>query len=403
MTSRILTSAAVICVLLCTGANIPSAAAQTSTVTASEGWDATLTTGVKYTSWRRTKGDVGGAQTGAQTTAPVQLDVTGKTIPAWLLSFKAKTALYDSHRSFAGGALKGDKNGITDMLLSGRAAYLGYGGIVPFYELGLNLPTGDSLLRGNQKFTRMDPDLVDLPSYGEGFNVAQTAGVMFPVSYFSRITTGLGYTWRGAYDKEDFANVSHDVDPGNVYRAFVNYDYKNAAFNYGLNFTYARETAMQVDDADTFKSGDAFVVGGNAGYEWTPQARSSVSAQYATTRTDEVQTGAGLADEPFNTNGPSLSLGAAHTQKVSDRLDVTGRVGYMRRFENEWSSAVADYLPARTKVSAGVDVTYQLTPDLSFSLSPQAFRLKDDDHPFFPDPAYTYVGYSVGAGMKAKF
>lgn len=385
------------------GMAMPAYADSQTNTAKGDSWESSVTTGAKYTSWRRTKGDPAGmTQKGSQWTAPLDFEIKGRPVNDWAFAFEGKTAYYDSHRSLLGGMLKGSHSGITDTLVKGRAAYLGYG-VVPFYELGFNLPTGDSSLLGNAKFSRMDPDLVDLPSYGEGFNVIQTAGVVVPVSFFSSLTAGVGHTYRGTYNKEDFADDSFKVDPGNVFRALLAYNYKRDALAFGLTGNYAYETEMRLNGAKVFQSGDRYGLNGDVSYSWVPGSTSSIGAGYSYTSTDDVAVGGALAKEPFNTNGPSFVASLGHAEALSDALTLGGRLGYMRRYENEWSQAVADFLPARTKHSFGMDLTYRPSETVSASLTPQIFRMKDEDRPAMPTPAHTYFGYAVGAGVNISF
>ena len=74
--------------------------------------------------------------------------------------------------------------------------------IRPLLGLSLNLPTGNSYLPGNQRFTRMDPDLVDVGSYGAGFNVNPTAGFIIGLNETTAVSLSAGYTWQGDFTKK---------------------------------------------------------------------------------------------------------------------------------------------------------------------------------------------------------
>ena len=66
----------------------------------------------------------------------------------------------------------------------------------------INAPTGKSALYNNARFARMDGDLVDQGSYGEGWNFGPTAGVNIPLSQSLILTLSGGYTQRNPYAKE---------------------------------------------------------------------------------------------------------------------------------------------------------------------------------------------------------
>ena len=48
----------------------------------------------------------------------------------------------------------------------------------------------------------MDPDLVDISTFGEGLNIGPTVGVNIPLTEAWLLTMSAGYTPRGAYDME---------------------------------------------------------------------------------------------------------------------------------------------------------------------------------------------------------
>ena len=70
-------------------------------------------------------------------------------------------------------------------------------------SLGLNLPTGKSALFGAAAYARMDPDLVELSSFGEGTNIGPTIGFNIPLTSAVLLTFSVGHTWRGSFNLED--------------------------------------------------------------------------------------------------------------------------------------------------------------------------------------------------------
>ncbi|MDB5648491.1 MAG: hypothetical protein JWL62_11, partial [Hyphomicrobiales bacterium] len=79
----------------------------------------------------------------------------------------------------------------------------------------------DSAIYGFAFPPRMDPDYVDLPSFGEGLNAGATVGVNVPLATTTMLTLSAGYVGRGKFDREDFvappaAQTAIRIDPGNV-------------------------------------------------------------------------------------------------------------------------------------------------------------------------------------------
>ena len=82
----------------------------------------------------------------------------------------------------------------TDTVTSGTITYLGLRGLQPFASLELNLPTGLAALTAAQVNARMDPDLVDISTFGEGLNIGPTVGVNIPLGEAWLLTMSAGYT-----------------------------------------------------------------------------------------------------------------------------------------------------------------------------------------------------------------
>ena len=97
---------------------------------------------------------------------------------------------------------------MTDTALSGTVTYYGWKGIQPFVSLGMNLPTGEPVLFGQSANARMDPNLVDIATFGEGFNIGPTVGFTLPVSNDLLLTLSAGHTWRGSFDQASLLATS---------------------------------------------------------------------------------------------------------------------------------------------------------------------------------------------------
>src|SRR5690606_7366307 len=105
----------------------------------------------------------------------------------------------------------------TDTLFTGTVTYLGLDGFQPFYTMSLNVPTGEAVLLGTKGIARTDPDLVDIPSFGEGFNHGHTIGTNIPITTNLVATFSTGYTNKGAYNREV-------ADPATLNGAFLPLD-----------------------------------------------------------------------------------------------------------------------------------------------------------------------------------
>ena len=92
--------------------------------------------------------------------------------------------------------------GPVDTQASLNATFLNFDSVRPQLGVAVNLPTGTSYLPNNQRFARMDPDLVDIGSYGAGYNVNPTAGFVIGLNQNTAMSFSGGYAWQGAFIRE---------------------------------------------------------------------------------------------------------------------------------------------------------------------------------------------------------
>ena len=105
---------------------------------------------------------------------PVALQVTGKPSDVVKAQFLVRSGWVRSSQTTAG--LSGTVETITDTVMSGTLTYLAINGVQPFVSLNVNAPTGKAVLNGTEANARMDPDLVEIGSFGEGWNIGPTVG-----------------------------------------------------------------------------------------------------------------------------------------------------------------------------------------------------------------------------------
>jgi hypothetical protein len=122
----------------------------------------------------------------------------------------------------------GDRSGevatTIDTQVSATATYLGIDGVQPFASVNFNIPTGKSILYGSQANARMDSDLVDIASFGEGFNVGPTIGLSLAIASNLVATFSAGYTWRGSsrarlFQPAHIPVIATTLNPGDVFTA----------------------------------------------------------------------------------------------------------------------------------------------------------------------------------------
>src|SRR5712691_11324427 len=187
--------------VLCSMAAVASAAsaAEPDVAPKPQSWNVTFATDVRYYSWTGDRGDPttvnGQAGSGSEVYMPFALQIAGKPSEDFKVSFLVRGGTVHAQQGTPGMA--GTVDTVTDTVTSGTLTYLGLNGLQPFVSLNLNLPTGRSALYGSAAFARMDPDLVEIATFGEGFNIGPTVGFNLPITRSLIFTSSVGYTWRG--------------------------------------------------------------------------------------------------------------------------------------------------------------------------------------------------------------
>ena len=164
-------------------------------------------------------------------------------------------------------------NGPIDTQATFNATFQNFDTIKPTFGVALNLPTGNSFLPGNERFTRMDPDLVDVGSYGVGFNVNPTAGFVVGMNESTALSLSAGYAWQGAFTKEAVSlgvtpsnflistfDIRQRVKPGDIFTANANLTSsvgKNLLL--AASFAYMSESKLTIDSVPAGRAGAHYV------------------------------------------------------------------------------------------------------------------------------------------------
>lgn len=391
-------------------------------------WVTTLDFETRYFSWERTKGDLPGQpqQKGTQSYTPFSLQTVGLPTDTWKIELLARGGYVDTSRSalpfapqFGVPFSTGNVATATDTLLTGTVTYLGLDGFQPFYTLSLNLPTGETVLLGKKGIARTDPDLVDIPSFGEGYNHGHTVGANIPVTADLIATFSAGYTNKGSYSREVY-------DPSTLMGAVLPFDRAspgdstafsaNLAGTFGqFSFNLSAATTFYQPDAvngvEIFENGRNVYLSGYASYRWDEMWTSTATASHSHTQkmylADPV-TGTLLA-EPFNSNSDLVSATFAHALAWQSFV-FNGNVGYIHRNANEYSSLAQSFVPAKTKWSAGGGVKYTANDNLTLSVRAERFWIEEDVKPdfgfmvgFVNGVPMSYDGWMVALGATTTF
>jgi hypothetical protein len=385
----------------------------------------------RFSTWQGTRGSNVFAPErgkGTQYYAPLSLGLTYERAGAFRIETKAVTGYASAHHDTVGQEASIDT--LVDTQVATTVTFLSPEIFQPFIGVALNLPTGRTYLPGNTRFTRMDPDLVEIGTYGMGLNVNPTVGLTFAPSSNTAVSLGVGYAWMGAFTREavDLATGIFDamerVKPGDTFTA--NGTITTAIQNLTIagSFVYMAETDLLQNGAPAGRKGNRFVANAVAVYvindRWNFEGNLSWSYLGRDKVADPVL--GSLVDELKNSNSNVFILSAQPNYMVTDRFKVGVNYSLLYRNANSYDVVQEQFVPAKLKQSAGIALAYAATDKLKFDFRLAHFWVVQQNGPFLPvefqkfgfpaqfvseqmlePPSLHYTGWSGGLAAHGQF
>jgi hypothetical protein len=358
-------------------------------------WAVTSATEARFFSWTSTRGNPVGVQapghgSGAELYIPYAVQVVGRPNDDIKVEILGRGGWVWAKQSTSG--LTGEVATSTDTTVSATVTYLGVAGFQPFVALGFNIPTGRSELFGSAANARMDPDLVDISSFGEGLNVGPTVGASFPINNEVTITTSVGYTWRGAYVRENSLSatiftppttqVEANIDPGDVFTAVASVGYKSGAVAASVSGTFSNETSTVQDGVPLYKAGNRFLGSATVSYTWDNSSVTTLNATGSHSERNKVLfVGAPtLITEAMNTNSNLFRLGLQHLIPI-DKFAVGPTASFLYRDHNGYDPATLQFVPEKERWAAGALARYAANDQVTFNARVEFVWTHEGDRP----------------------
>jgi hypothetical protein len=400
-------------------------------VALSERWSAVFASEVRYYAWKADRGSPTNVNessgSGSQLYVPFALQFVGTPSDQFKVELLGRGGWVRSQQRTFG--VSGEVNTVTDTVASGTVTYLGLNGIQPFVSLNLNVPTGKSALFGTAANARMDPDLVEIGSFGEGWNIGPTAGFNVPLAPSLLLTMAAGQTWRGAFDRENSliavaaieTQQLTSLNPGDVFTATASLSYASGPWSASIYGMLSEETTTTEESVAIYKGGRRYYANATLGYSW-PDAWgvTTLTASHVHSNRNEVRfLGASqLVTEPFNTNSNLYRVGLQHLWPVGQLW--FGPVGsYLTRDNNTYDAGTLQFVPAKDRYAAGVLAQVAATQAVSFSLRAEHIWTREGERPAAGGqvfsvlangqvlsaavPVVSSTGWQVAGGFSARF
>ena len=155
-------------------------------------------------------------------------------------------------------------SGPIDTQTSFNVVMLAFESVRPQFGVAMNIPTGTSYLPNNQRFTRIDPDLAMVGSYGAGFNINPTAGFVVGIDQNTAVSLSAGYAWQGKFVREAINlntpgvgafDLKQYINPGDVVTANFNLTTQVANTVIYGSFAYMSESSVTINGIESGRAG----------------------------------------------------------------------------------------------------------------------------------------------------
>lgn len=366
-------------------------------------WSAFTSNEVRYSSWTGTRGanvfapDRG---SGYQVYSPTTIGIDYNLPSEYKLETRLRGGYVYAAQNTPGQLARYE--GPVDTQASFNLTFLNFDSIRPLLGLSLNLPTGTSYLPGNQRFTRMDPDLVDVGSYGVGFNVNPTAGFIIGLNETTAVSLSLGYTWQGNFTREGISltqipdpslpppatvvlssfDLKQRVHPGDAFTANGNISSTFGNLALIASFAYMGSTRASIDGLATGTHGASFTANGAANYQIDERWALSTNVSWNFSEKNEIPDGlGGVLVEPKNSNSNVVIGSIEPSYMATEKVRLALNYSFLYRDHDYYDPLEDQFVPAKQKHSVGGSVTYATTPTSTITLRGSHAWVRQDDGP----------------------
>ena len=374
-------------------------------------WSVSFDTEVRYNFWLGSRGypassTVTNGGSGSQVYVPISVQVSGRLAEDFKFEFLGKSGYVSSKQMTASQV--GSSNTTTDTSLTPTITYLGWESVQPFTSLTLNLPTGTRALFGDNRFARMDGDLVDLGTFGEGFNFGPSVCLNIPFTSDLILTLTLGYTSRGVFNKEgpvsDNPQGTVKTKPGNVASVSADLGYQLDKLSLQGSVSYSRETITYSADVPQYRAGPSYSVSGSVSYKWSDDWLSSLSVSRSySIKNDTFDTATGDMNQESNNSNSAVYRAAADLTYKYNSLSIGPTSSYLYRDRNGYDSATLTFVPAKTKISAGAVASYVIDDKTSIKGRVERAWIKEFENAGSDIPTITSGAWLVSSGVTFNF
>lgn len=313
-------------------------------------------------------------------------------------------------------------SGPTDTQTSFNVVLLTFESVRPQFGVAMNVPTGTSYLPNAQRFTRIDPDLAMVGSYGAGFNINPTAGFVVGLNKDTAISLSAGYAFQGAFMREAINlntpgvgadNLKQYIKPGDVVTANFNVTTQVANTVIYGTFAYMSESSVVINGIESGRAGAKYNT--NLTFNTQIDDRWSVNTNltWSFAEKNDVIVAGSLVTEPKNSNSNVVIGSFEPGYLVTERLKLAVNYSFLWRDANFYDVTENQFIPAKTKHTAGVSARYAVSETSSIELRGAHSWIHQDASSFVPvlpaptlaqvPPDLDYRAWMVSTSANIRF
>ncbi|MCJ8501846.1 transporter [Desulfatitalea alkaliphila] len=307
--------------------------------------------------------------------------------------------------AYTSGDLSGDTSrsieGFLDTQVGGAFLLPGWIGWDWMAGVDLNLPTGRTGLDERDLRMMLDPDLVNIISPGQGFNINPYLGAARSWQRWL-VGIGAGYAFQGKYD---YSNLTRDYDPGDLFNVAARVTYSFSDF-WQLSFQgqYATTSKDKINGIDMMKKGDTWLM--RAALARTA-ARWDITLSTQTILRGKARFveagGNGLSTEARNSQGQEWTIDLLGGYRPYPGTGINAGFQFLYLRPNDYETTSPLYMGRRQKYTLAVGLIQQLTDSLELDFGLKGFLMDDDPNWLHLNESREYHGWSVSAAIVHRF
>lgn len=247
------------------------------------------------------------------------------------------------------------------------------------FGLDLNLPTGKTDFKQEELVLIMDPDLVDITSFGEGYNINPTLSV---AKEWGDLVAGagIGYLWRGRYD---FSEAVEDYNPGDIFNTSAEARYSFSPVWNGRVFgNYVWYGKDRVSGEDFYRAGDYYQLGAGLNYSRTKWQAALTVRSIFRKKSRTLDAGGGLRTENSKSRGDEWAGDLSINYLLDDENTLKSFIQALQIAKNDYSADSSRFVGRREKYSIGLGASREFTKRLEGGVTLKGFTMRDAEANF---------------------